>query len=120
MKRTSDQRVEYAYVSDTSCSPLKGEAMAMFKKYEERIVPYQGTLDIAEIKKFFDTRLTPSSYKFAEGYFSDLTFANGNPTIFIYRPESEADAPYMDIFKKAARENYGKIYWAYSDIFGKL
>jgi hypothetical protein len=67
-----------------------------------------------------DTRLTPTSYLFADGYFSDLTFANGNPTIFLYRPESDANAAYMDVFKQAAKENYGKIYWAYSDIFGSL
>ena len=73
-----------------------------------------------EIFKYFNTRLTPSSYLFADGYFSDLTFAKGSPTIFIWRSEKEADAPYMNIFKEAALQNYGKIFWAYSDIMGDL
>lgn len=94
--------------------------MVIYKNFEDPVATYEGQTNITEISKFFRTRLTPTSYLFAEGYFSDLTFYKGNPTIFIYRPEDEADSEYMETFKEAARQNYGKIYWAYSDIFGDL
>jgi len=103
MVQLDDGRVEFAHVEDSSCAPQNQESMAIFKNFEEPVITYQGELDAKEIVKFFKTRLTPTSYLFAEGYFSDLTFLKGNPTIFIYRPEDEADSAYMDTFKEAAR-----------------
>ena len=120
MSNIGDKRVEFVHVDDTYCAPMAQESMVIYKNFEEPIESYQGKVNITEISKFFNTRLTPTSYLFAEGYFSDLTFVKGSPTIFIYRPEEDADSEYIQTFKEAARQNYGKIYWTYSDIFGSL
>ena len=103
MSNIGDKRVEFVHVDDTKCAPTAQESMVIYKNFEQPNETYTGKVDIEQISKFFNTRLTPTSYLFAEGYFSDLTFVRASPTIFIYRPEEDADSDYMEIFKEAAR-----------------
>ena len=103
MSNIGDKRVEFVHVDDTKCAPKAQESMVIYKNFEDPIETYQGNVNITEISKFFNTRLTPTSYLFAEGYFSDLTFVKGSPTIFIYRPEEDAESEFMQTFKEAAR-----------------
>lgn len=48
----------------------------MYKKFEEKVNVYSGKNE-TQMVKYLNTRLIPTSYLFAEGYFSDLTFVKG-------------------------------------------
>jgi hypothetical protein len=48
-----------------------------------------------------------------------LIFDESQPALFYLRSNDDKDAEFMKVYEEAAKENEGKIVFAYSDMTGK-
>jgi hypothetical protein len=90
------------------------------RNFEEKVVVFPGFPQsedkLKDLESFIGNVILPSVFELDEKYF-DKFLSLKRPSLILFRNDGlHDDAPFMDVYKKAALDHKGKILFAYADI----
>jgi protein disulfide-isomerase A1 len=114
----TEDKIVFVNTEDSDCAAEYGAAtpgVVLFRTFEDKVVPYVGTGDKDELVNWVKPLMVPTVFEFSEDEI-EAVFGQQQPTVFLFRSESDKSAAFMTVFEESAKANKGKMLFAHSGV----
>lgn len=95
-------KFKFYHVNSKECANKHGvtayPGLALFRNFEEKVLPYSGSFETAPIVDFLLTGSVPTLIEFSEDYIEPI-FGARNAAIFLFRDNEDNEKPFAKVFE---------------------